>query len=127
MWDGGSYPGYLGPAASNQAGVPYSSPAYIPGGGYYPPGITHTTDISPYGSSGYHTGSITATPGLGYPAAGPPVHGSLPPIGASSMAPYPAQFSGPGPGFHPGYDNRPFNIRCNDQEQFKQVIKLFLP
>lgn len=148
VWGGGSYPGY----ESGSQRPHYAAPADLPSPGYYPPyASTHGADISSIGVSpgvsagGYHVGSITPAPGIGYPPAGaPPVHaGSAPPIGGasigvSSITPYPPPFSGgigggglggsglAGSAFYPGLENRPFNVRCDDQEQFKQVKIKFI-
>ena len=125
IYGGGGYPvGYPGTATSNQ--IPYSSPADIGAPVHYP----YSTAVSPYGGSpGYYSGAITASPNAGYPPAGAPSvsGGSLPPISASSIAPYPSPFGGPGQAFYPPFDNRPFyNGRCDDQDQFRQVRKFFI-
>lgn len=140
VYGGGSYPGYVGTPGQLPA-LPYSPAADVPAPGFYSPyGSTHSTDMSPFGvspgisgsGSGFHVGTITPAPGVGYPPGGaPPAYGgSVPPIGGpgigvSSIAPYPSPFGG---AVYPGLDNRPFNVKCDEGEGFKQVslISFFL-
>lgn len=146
VYGGGSYPGYT--SGSNQIPAqPYAPPGDVPGPGYWGHFGTHSTDVSPYGvspgsSSAYAIGSITPAPsvGVGYPPGGaPPAYGgSVPPIGGpalgvSPVSPglpsYPPSLGGAG-GVGGGYfggglePHRPFNVRCEEGDGFKQVCTM---
>ncbi|XP_065219533.1 uncharacterized protein LOC135845021 isoform X2 [Planococcus citri] len=145
VYSGGGYPSYVGSGGQIPA-QPYAPPGDVAGPGYWSHFGTHSTDVSPYGvspgsSSAYPIGSITPAPsvGVGYPPGGaPPAYGgSVPPIGGSSLGvspgypSYPPSLGGaPGGGGYFGgggggggglEPHRPFNVRCDEGDGFKQI------
>lgn len=108
----------------------------MPGHGYWNHLGSHSTDVSPYNaphatSGAYPIASITPIPPASYPGVGssPAYTGSSPPLGASSLgypqltpgvASYPPPLAG---GYYPvGFEPpRPFNVKCEEGDGFKQV------
>jgi len=132
VYGGGSYPGYsstsgsgIGSSVSSSIG-PYPSEASS--GGYWGHVGGHGADIPPFlgqgaGGNSFGFGSTPSIVGSSIPPYTPSaIPGGLPPIGGPPLGPslLPGYYNGGGVGG--GIDgNRPFSIRCDDNEGFKQV------
>lgn len=152
VYGGGSYPGYSNTAGSGIGGVLSSSIGPYPSenpGGYWGHVGGHGADIPPFlgqgavggggggGVNNYGFGSTPAVIGSSIPPYITPsvIPSGLPPIGGPPLGPplgipsVPGYFGGGGVGAIGGGGldaNRPFNIRCDDNDGFKQVIILYI-
>lgn len=134
VYGGGSYPGYSSTSGSGigSGGVsssigPYPSDS---SGGYWGHVGGHGADIPPFlgqgtGGNNFGFGSTPSVIGSSVPPYTPSaIPGGIPPIGGPPLGPslLPGYYNGGGGIGGVGIDgNRPFNIRCDDNEGFKQV------
>ncbi|XP_072162409.1 LOW QUALITY PROTEIN: uncharacterized protein nompA [Bemisia tabaci] len=111
VYGGGSFPGYTAGSSTPLGGSPYSSETP----GYWGNIAGHSGDVS--GGYGYPSQTPSS---VGYPTPGPPIAGLG---GVPSITP----LTPVGPGYPPPLYGgpadigRPFNIRCDDADGFKQI------